>query len=421
VVFRFGDHVLDSERRELRRGTELVALEPQVFDLLVYLVRNRGRVVTKDDLIDGVWDGRIVSDSALTTRLNAARKAVNDSGAAQRVIRTLARKGVRFVAEVTEDGTLEAAAAPERSLALPDKPSIAVLAFANLSGDPEHEYFADGMVDEIITALSRIRWLFVIARNSSFTYKGQVIDVKRVGRDLGVRYVLEGSVRKAGGRVRITAQLLDATNGAHLWADRFDGSFEDVFDLQEKVASSVAGVIEPALQAAEAARSAARPTTDLGAYDCYLRALVVFHPMTKEAVLEALGLLDQAIAIDRHYGPALAFAAACHMQFVNYSWAEDPATARRKAVDLARRALHVAGDDPGVVASAAMILAVFGEDIGTMTALADQALALNPSSARGWHHSGFLRLMAGEPDRAIELARFRCVSARAPGSGRFTP
>src|SRR5215467_7019569 len=241
MVFRFGDHVLDTERRELRRGAELVALEPQVFDLLAYLVRNRGRVVSKDDLIDGVWGGRIVSDSALTTRLNAARKAVNDSGAAQRVIRTLSRKGMRFVADVTEDGILEAAAAvSEPSLALPDKPSIAVLPFANLSGDPEQEYFTDGMAEEIITALSRIRWLFVIARNSSFTYKGQVIDIKRVGRDLGVRYILEGAVRKAGDRVRITAQLIDATNGAHLWADRFDGSLGDVFELQGNVAASVA-------------------------------------------------------------------------------------------------------------------------------------------------------------------------------------
>ena len=161
--------------------------------------------------------------------------------------------------------------------------------------------------------------LFVIARNSSFTYRGQIIDIKRVGRDLGVRYVLEGSVRKVGSRVRITAQLIDATNGAHLWAERFDGSLEDVFELQDNVAVSVAGVIEPALQAAEAARSAARPTTDLGAYDCYLRALAVFYPMTKEAVLEALGLLEQAIAIDRNYGPALALAASCHMQFINYS------------------------------------------------------------------------------------------------------
>ncbi len=195
-------------------------------------------------------------------------------------------------------------------LALPDKPSIAVLPFANMSGDPEQEYFADGMVEEIITALSRIRWLFVIARNSSFTYKGQAVDVKQVGRELGVRYVLEGSVRKAGGRVRITAQLIDALGGTHLWADRFDGSLEDVFELQDKVASSVAGVIEPALQAAEAARSVGRPTNDLTAYDLYLRAYSMVLSSTEQSA-EALRLMEQAIARDPCYGPALAWAAYC--------------------------------------------------------------------------------------------------------------
>src|SRR5216117_1412695 len=190
------------------------------------------------------------------------------------------------------------------ALPLPDKPSIAVLPFQNLSGDPEQEYFVDGMVEEIITTLSRIRWLFVIARNSSFTYKGEAVDVKQVGRELGVRYVLEGSVRKGGNRVRITAQLIDALTGTHLWADRFDGSLEDVFDLQDKIAVSVAGVIEPALQAAEMRRSAARPTNDLTAYDLYLRAIAVFFPITKERVIEALRLFEEAIAIDPHYGPA---------------------------------------------------------------------------------------------------------------------
>src|SRR6516165_4380366 len=188
--------------------------------------------------------------------------------------------------------------------ALPDKPSIAVLPFANMSGDPEQEYFADGMVEEIITALSRIRWLFVIARNSSFTYKGQSVDVKQVGRELGVRYVLEGSVRKAGGRVRITAQLIDAISETHLWADRFDGSLEDVFELQDRVASSVAGVIEPALQAAETARLANRSTNDVTAYEVYFSSAA--------QTPEALRLLEQAIGRDPNYGPALALAAVCH-------------------------------------------------------------------------------------------------------------
>jgi TolB-like protein len=212
------------------------------------------------------------------------------------------------------------------ALPLPDKPSIAVLPFANMSGDPEQEYFADGMVEEIITALSQIRWLFVIARNSTFTYKGRAVDVKQVGRELGVRYVLEGSVRKAGTQVRITGQLIDALTGTHLWASRFDGSLEDIFELQDRVAVSVAGVIEPALQAAEMRRSAARPTTDLSAYDLYLRALSTFYPITKERVFAALGLLEQAIAIDPNYGPALSWAAICHMRLVNDGWTEAPET-----------------------------------------------------------------------------------------------
>jgi adenylate cyclase len=287
-------------------------------------------------------------------------------------------------------------------LALPDKPSIAVLPFANMSGDLEQEYFADGMVEEIITALSRIRWLFVIARNSTFTYKGQPVDVKRVGRELGVRYVLEGSVRKAGTQVRITGQLIDALSGTHLWADRFDGSLEDIFELQDKIALSVAGVIEPTLQTAEMRRSAARPTSDLTAYDLYLRALAIFFPITKERVLEALGLVEQAIAIDRYYGPALAWAAICQMTLVRDAWAEEPETTRRKGIDLARLALEVAENDPRIVANAVNVLAYFGEDIGAMIGLVDRALALNPSYARGWNLSGLLSLWAGQPDLAIE-------------------
>jgi adenylate cyclase len=288
------------------------------------------------------------------------------------------------------------------TLSLPDKPSIAVLPFANMSGDPEQEYFADGMVEEIVTALSRIRWLFVIARNSSFTYKGQSVDVKQVGRELGVRYVLEGSVRRAGGRVRITAQLIDAQNGIHLWADRFDGTLEDVFDLQDKVAASVAGVIEPALQAAETARSINRPTTDLTAYDLYLRALAAFYPVTRERLFTALGLIEQAIAIDPHYGLALAWAAVCHLRLISEGWAEEPETNRRKSIDLARRALQVGENDPGVLANAAITLTQFGEDIGAMIGLVDRALTLNPSFARGWFRSGLIRIYAGEHDLAID-------------------
>jgi tetratricopeptide (TPR) repeat protein len=257
------------------------------------------------------------------------------------------------------------------------------------------------MVEEIITALSRIRWLFVLAHNSSFTYKGQAVDVKQVGRELGVRYVLEGSVRKAGNRVRITGQLIDAVSGAHLWADRFDGSLEDVFDLQDKVASSVAGVIEPALQAAETARSAGRPTNDLTAYDLYLRA----YAMTMSSATrfpEALRLAEQAIARDPRYGPALAWAAFCCLRMLLGDRSEDPEADRLKGIDFARRALEEAGDDPGILVNAAGALAYFGEDIGAMMALVERALALNPNFARGWHIGGNLRFWAGQPDIAIK-------------------
>jgi adenylate cyclase len=245
---------------------------------------------------------------------------------------------------------------------LPDKPSIAVLPFANMSGDPEQEYFVDGMVEEVITALSRICWLFVIARNSSFTYKGQAVDVKQVGRELGVRYVLEGSVRKSGNRVRITAQLIDAVNGTHLWADRFDGSLKDVFDLQDEVASRVAGVIEPALQTAETARSAGRPTHDLTAYDLYLRAYAILRSSARQ-IPEALRLMEQAIARDPHYGPALAVAAVCCVRLVIDGRSDDPEADRLKSANFARRALEVGGEDPGILANAAFALAHFGEDI----------------------------------------------------------
>ncbi len=271
-----------------------------------------------------------------------------------------------------------------------------------MSGDAEQEYFADGMVEEIITALSRIRWLFVIARNSSFTYKGQAVDVKQVGRELGVRYVLEGSVRKAGGRVRITAQLIDATSGAHLWADRFDGPLEEVFELQDNVALSVAGVIESAVQAAEIRRSAERPTSDLTAYDLYLRALPDCLSWDDGRVRAALARLEQAIERDPQFGPALGFAAVCNHALGRYGGGKGTEAHRRAALDLAHRALQASPGDAGVVANAAFMLGSLGEDIKPAIALVDRALELNPSFARGWGISAWLRMWAGQPDVAVE-------------------
>ena len=258
-------------------------------------------------------------------------------------------------------------------LPLPEKPSIAVLPFQNMSGDPEQEYFVDGMVEEIITALSHIRWLFVVARNSSFTYKGQAVDVKQVGRELGVRYVLEGSVRKAGPRVRITGQLIDAITGTHLWADRFDGSLEDVFKLQDEVAVSVAGIIEPTLRAAEIRRSSELPTKDLTAYDLYLRALPHAYAWEREGALAALDLLGQAIERDVNYGPALSIMAFCHCQLDLNDWAPDRETNRRKAIEFAQQGVRFAAGDAGVLANAAIVLGYFGGDIGVAIGMIDRA------------------------------------------------
>jgi TolB-like protein/predicted ATPase/class 3 adenylate cyclase len=397
-LIRFGPFRLDLARRELRRDEKPVRLGRRALDILCVLASAGGKIVTKDELMERVWAGVVVEEHNIQVHISALRRAFEEDGDGASWIVTVPGRGYRFLGSPG----LPAAdkSAPARSLPVADEPSLAVLPFLNLSGDPEQEYFADGMVEEIITALSRIRWLFVVARTSSFIHKGQQVDVKRVGRELGVRYVLEGSVRKSGNRVRIAAQLIDASAGAHLWADRFEGPLEDVFELQDKVASSVAGVIEPTLQAAETARSTGRQTTDLTAYDLYLRASSLVWSSARQ-IPEALGLLEQAIARDPLYGPALAGAAYCCFRLLLDGRSDDPSADRLKGADLARRALGVAGDDPSTLANAAQALAYFGEDIDAMMALVDRALALNPNFARGWHVSGVLRMMAGQPDIAI--------------------
>ncbi len=397
-VFLFEDFRLDRRglfRRDHNGAFIPIAIGSRALEVLHTLVERSGDLVLRDEILAAVWPGTVIEGSNLPVQIAALRRVLDMGRAEGSCIQTIPGRGYRLVTPV-------ARVSPEAGLPLPDKPSIAVLPFANLSGDPEQEYFADGMVEEIITALSRIRWLFVIARNSSFTYKGQVVDLKQVGRELGVRYVLEGSVRKDGGLLRITAQLIDASTGSHLWADRFDGLLEEVFKLQDEVASGVAGVIEPALQAAEAARSASRPTAQLTAYDLYLRALALSLSYEEDMVARALELLAQAIKRDPHYGPALALAANCHQRFAVMSWTEDPEQVRLTSVNLARRALRAGPDDPDVLALAALTLGYFGEDIDVAIGLIDRCLTLNPSSARGWHWSGLLRVFAGQPDLALE-------------------
>ena len=340
--YLFEEYAFDTDRRELHQGTDAVSITPQVFDLLEYLIRNRERVVSKDDLIKAIWNGRSVSDAALTTRLNAARDAIGDSGEEQRFIKTLPRKGFRFVGQVREArkfAGLNPGDAPESVPALPDKPSIAVLPFANMSGDPEQEYFADGMVEEITTALSRFKGLFVIARNSSFTFKGKAVDINEVGRRLGVRYVLEGAVRKASGKVRITCQLIEAATGTHIWADRFERDMTDIFALQDDVTLAVVSAIQPKLLQAEIALATRRRPEDLTAYDYFLRALQQALLATREGVAEALRLCQRALEIAPGFAGAATLAGACHMENVVQNYAVDPQLDRKEAVRLMRLAL----------------------------------------------------------------------------------
>jgi adenylate cyclase len=290
-------------------------------------------------------------------------------------------------------------AAAKTPLPLPDKPSIAVLPFQNLSGDPEQEYFADGMVEEIITALSRIRWLFVIARNSSFAYKGKSPDLREVGRELGVRYVLEGSVRKGGGRVRITAQLIDAATGAHLWADRFDGSLEDVFDLQDQIATSVAGVIEPTLREAEMHRARRKPTASLDAYDLYLRALAEYF---KERASEAIALAKRAVAIDPSYGPPAAMVGVCRHGQRLRGLGPISKSDVAEAVALARQAIEAGKDDPEALWMGGWALATLAFEQAAGLSAIERSLALNPNSSIAWTFCGWLHGFANRPAPAID-------------------
>ena len=404
---------------------DLVAVEPQVLDLLQYLILKRDHVVSKDELIAAVWNGRIVSESALSSRITAVRHAIGDSGEQQGLIRTFARKGFRFVGEVLEkqasdeaDSTkplLQATEIAGRTPLPPDKPSIAVLPFQSMSGDPDQDYFADGMVEDIIGALSRMRWLFVIARNSSFTYKGRTVDVKQVGRELGVRYVLEGSVRKSANRVRITGQLIDAATGVHLSAERFDGDLEDIFDLQDRITASVVGAISPKLEQAEIERARQKPTESLDAYDYFLRAMAKFYQWSRGTNDEAMQLFYKAIEIDPEFATAYSMAAWCYAWRKISGWMTDPAQEIAEGARLAWRAVELGKDDSVALARAGHALALLIGDLDSGAAYIDRALVLDPNLARGWYASGWVRNYRGEPDVAIEhLARAMRLSPLDP-------
>jgi TolB-like protein/cytochrome c-type biogenesis protein CcmH/NrfG len=431
VQLFFADHLLDTERRELRRGSEPIAVEPQVFDLLIYLVQNRDRVVSKDDLIAAVWQGRIVSESTLTSRINAARKAVGDSGEEQKLIRTIARRGFRFVGAVRAQSKAdEPGRAAEQTSDVPheqsrpalppsDRPAIAVLPFINMSGDPEQEYFSDGITEDIITALSKLRWFFVIARNSSFIYKGIAVHMRQVAEELGVGYVVEGSVRKSGDRVRITAQLNDVDTGSHIWAEHYDRHLADVFAVQDEITEAIVAAIEPQLYARESFRAQRKPPDNMDAWDLVMRALSHYWRVTREDNVVAQALLERAIAIDPNYGQALGLLAAIHIFNAHMGWADMAAT-----VPIAERAAQAAiradSEDPWAHHALGCVY-LFTRRFDDSLAEFELALRLNPNFSLAQGFYGLALSYCSRCEEADRAARRALrLSPRDPFSALFT-
>jgi TolB-like protein/cytochrome c-type biogenesis protein CcmH/NrfG len=441
--FRFAEYEIDIGRHELRRGGEVVPIEPQVFDLLVYLVRNRDRIVGKDELIGAVWQGRIVSDAALSSRISAARRAIGDNGDDQLLIRTLHKRGFRFVGNVDDglspraapagdarpaqkaaaarDSTEDAGASRAPALDLPDKPSIAVLPFQNMSGDPEQDYFADGLTEDIITGLSRQRWFFVIARNSSFAYKGEAVDVRKVASQLGVRYVLEGSVRKSADRVRVTGQLIDATHGIHLWADKYDRKLTDIFELQDDITNSVIGSVGPEILVAEAARVRRRPPRSIDAWDLVMQALPHMWRMSTDAQRQAQELLRQALVLDAEYAHAHALLGWTYVSMFNL----DPRTPigqfTDKVLDAGAKATTLDDQEPW-----AHLVLGLGHARRRRPELAvthlSKSLDLNPSFALGHAGLGYALACGGQPERGLQsLAQAQRLSPRDPFLAIYAP
>ena len=438
--FRFADFEIDIARRELRRAGALVHLEPQVFDLLVHLVKNRDRLVSKDELIEVIWQGRIVSEAALSSRISAARRALGDSGNDQTLIRTLHKRGFRFVgnfdADVAAPVAISGGQGPAREpaaketpklapsaepLPLPDKPSIAVLPFQNMSADPDQEYFADGLTEDIIAGLSRQRWFFVIARNSSFTYKGQAVDVRDVAAQLGVRYVLEGSVRKADNRVRVTGQLIDAANGNHLWAERYDRELADIFALQDEITNRVIGSVGPQILVAEAARVQRKPPQSLDAWDLVMQAVPYMWRMSVQDHGRAQELLQRAIGLDPNYAHAHGLLGWTYVTMFNLDTRRPIGEYTNQALAAGARAVMLDDDEPwGHLALG------LGHARRRRSQLALQHLTksveLSPSFALGHAGLGYALACGGQPESGlVALEEAQRLSPRDPFLAIYAP
>ena len=389
----------------------MVSIAPQVFDILEYLIRYRERVVSKDDLIDFVWKGRIISDAAFSTRLNVVRRAIGDSGCEQHLIKTLPRKGLRFVGTVSEDqetaGTAAAdvsAPQPNHARPLPGKPSIVVLPFVNMSCDPDYEHFADGMVEDIIIGLSRFKSLSIVPRHSSFSYKGKVADVMQVRRELGVRYILEGSVRKSGGLIRIGARLVDAEKGSYLWVNTLNGAHEAGFDLQDRVTASAIGAIAPTVLFAEMRRAGSMPIENLSARDHYLRGSTNLDLGTRDGNKRALNHFRKSIGLDPNMAAAYAMAAWCYVVRKVHGWMDDSTDETDEASRLARTALRLGNDRSLALCMGGYVLGFLNYEFDDAAAFIDRSLVINPNSTLAWTLSAWVRVWRGEPGLAIEHA-----------------
>jgi len=398
--------VLDMAAGELLAADGGVAgLRRQALEVLLILGARPGQVVGKDELMRSVWPDVVVGDNSLSQAVADIRRVIGDP--TREIVRTVARRGYMLVpaggkapADAAVGADTGAAHEPPPGLTRADIPSIAVLPFDNMSNDADQSYIADGMVDDIIIGLSRVRQLFVIARNSSFTYKGRSIDVRQVGRELGVRYVLLGSVRKAAHRVRISGQLVEAETGHHIWAERFEGDLSDVFDLQDRITGSVVGAIQPSIRAAEVARARRKRPDSLDAYDLYMQALPHVAALERRSNAIGLELLHRALQLDPSYVSALAMAAWSHGQRCVYNWSEDAGADRSRAMELATRAVNEAADD-------AFALSVLGaahtlvRDFDRAEALLSRAVANEPSCAWGWNRLGWLHGYLGRSQESI--------------------
>jgi TolB-like protein len=419
----FGPFCLSLARRELLKDGIPVPLGSRAFDLLTALVQRQGSVVGKDELLAEVWPDTVVEENNLQVQISALRKALGEGPEGSRHLLTVPGRGYRFVGAVgraarpasSSSSPLPEPSPPVAALQLPEKPSIAVLPFANMSGDPEQEYFADGMAEEILTALSRCTWLFVIARNSSFTYKGRAVDVRTVGQELGVRYVLEGSVRRGGDRLRFTGQLIDAITGAHIWADRFDGDLSDVFELQDRITENVVAAIEPKLQLAEIERLKHKTVANLNAYDHLLRAQQLEYEFTEQSLDKALGHLRQALEIDPTYAPAMALAAYCYGEIRFQGWTKDVEGETAQGLQYMSRALELAHFDPNVLWMCALASWQLGFDTKRAQELAYRSLETNPNSAIAMTIAGWIEAYSGNYAKGRELlARSQRLNPRDP-------